>query len=63
MSKAILCDSALLIGCKACEGDCAERWGLPYHDMGPSALYASVATALFGFIAKEGRAADLVAMG
>jgi Fe-S-cluster-containing dehydrogenase component len=30
MSKAILYDSTLCIGCKACEGACAERWGLPY---------------------------------
>lgn len=32
MSKAILYDSTLCIGCKACEGACAERWGLPYND-------------------------------
>ena len=32
MSKAILYDSTLCIGCKACEGGCAERWGLPYND-------------------------------
>ena len=32
MSKAILYDSTLCIGCKACEGACAERWGLPYDD-------------------------------
>jgi formate dehydrogenase iron-sulfur subunit len=32
MSKAILYDSTLCIGCKACEGGCAERWGLPYGD-------------------------------
>jgi formate dehydrogenase iron-sulfur subunit len=32
MSKAILYDSTLCIGCKACEGGCAERWGLPYDD-------------------------------
>ena len=25
-------DSTLCIGCKACEGACAERWGLPYND-------------------------------
>ncbi|HXB70943.1 MAG TPA: ATP-binding protein [Candidatus Acidoferrales bacterium] len=30
MSKGILYDSTLCIGCKACEGACAERWGLPY---------------------------------
>ena len=29
MSKAILYDSTLCIGCRACEGGCAERWGLP----------------------------------
>ena len=32
MSKAILYDSTLCVGCKACEGACAERWGLPYDD-------------------------------
>jgi formate dehydrogenase iron-sulfur subunit len=32
MSKAILYDSTLCIGCKACEGACAERWGLPYNE-------------------------------
>ena len=32
MPKAILYDSTLCIGCKACEGACAERWGLPYND-------------------------------
>jgi formate dehydrogenase iron-sulfur subunit len=32
MSKAILYDSTLCVGCKACEGACAEKWGLPYND-------------------------------
>ncbi len=32
MSKAILYDSTLCVGCKACEGACAERWGLPYDE-------------------------------
>src|SRR6266536_2124421 len=32
MSKAILYDSTLCIGCKACESACAERWGLPYNE-------------------------------
>ena len=32
MSKAILYDSTLCIGCKACEGACAERWGFLYND-------------------------------
>lgn len=32
MSKAILYDSTLCIGCKACEGACADRWSLPYND-------------------------------
>ena len=32
MPKAILYDSTLCIGCKACEGACAERWHLPYDD-------------------------------
>jgi formate dehydrogenase iron-sulfur subunit len=30
MSRAVLYDSTLCVGCKACEGACAERWGLPY---------------------------------
>jgi len=32
MPKAILYDSTLCIGCKACEGACADRWRLPYDD-------------------------------
>jgi formate dehydrogenase iron-sulfur subunit len=32
MSKAVLYDSTLCIGCKACEGACAERWGNPYDE-------------------------------
>jgi formate dehydrogenase iron-sulfur subunit len=32
MPKAILYDSTLCIGCKACEVACSERWGLPYND-------------------------------
>jgi formate dehydrogenase iron-sulfur subunit len=32
MSKAMLYDSTLCVGCKACESGCAERWGLPYND-------------------------------
>jgi len=32
MSKAILYDSPLCVGCRACEGACAERQGLPYND-------------------------------
>ena len=32
MPKAILYDSTLCIGCKSCEGACAERWHLPYND-------------------------------
>jgi len=32
MSKAILYDSTLCIGCKSCEAACAERWHLPYND-------------------------------
>ncbi len=32
MSKAVLYDSTLCAGCKACESACAERWGLPYND-------------------------------
>jgi formate dehydrogenase iron-sulfur subunit len=32
MSKAILYDATLCIGCKACEQGCAERNKLPYND-------------------------------
>jgi formate dehydrogenase iron-sulfur subunit len=32
MSKAVLFDSTLCVGCKACDTACAERWGLPYDD-------------------------------
>lgn len=32
MSKAILFDSTLCVGCRACEGACAEKWGLAYND-------------------------------
>lgn len=32
MSKAILYNSTLCIGCRACETACAERWKLPYND-------------------------------
>src|ERR1041385_9228698 len=32
MTKAVLYDSTLCVGCKACEGACAERWGLPYDE-------------------------------
>ena len=32
MSKAILYDSTLCIGCRACESACAARWGIPYDD-------------------------------
>jgi formate dehydrogenase iron-sulfur subunit len=32
MAKAVLYDSALCIGCKACESACAEKWGNPYDD-------------------------------
>ena len=30
MSNAILYDSTLCVGCKACESACAQRWALPY---------------------------------
>ncbi len=30
MTKAILYDSTLCVGCRACEAACAERGGLPY---------------------------------
>jgi formate dehydrogenase iron-sulfur subunit len=32
MSKAVLYDSTLCIGCRACEQACAERWSLPYNE-------------------------------
>jgi len=32
VGKAILYDSTLCIGCRLCEGACAEKWGLPYED-------------------------------
>ncbi len=32
MARAILYDSTLCVGCRACEGACAERWGNPYND-------------------------------
>ena len=32
MAKAVLYDSTLCIGCRACEAACAERWGHPYDE-------------------------------
>lgn len=32
MPRAILYDSTRCVGCKACEGACAEHWLLPYDD-------------------------------
>ncbi len=32
MASAILFDSVLCIGCRACEAGCNEKWGLPYDD-------------------------------
>ena len=32
MPKAILYDSTLCVGCRLCEGACAQRWGLPYDE-------------------------------
>src|SRR5579885_105763 len=32
MSKGILYDSTLCVGCRLCEGACAERWRLRYKD-------------------------------
>jgi len=31
MAKAILYDSTLCVGCRACESACAERWSQPYN--------------------------------
>ncbi len=32
MAKAILYDSTLCVGCRACEDACAKKWGNPYND-------------------------------
>lgn len=32
MSKAVLYDSTLCVGCRECEKACSGRWGLPYND-------------------------------
>lgn len=32
MSKAVLYDSTLCVGCRACEQACATKWNLPYND-------------------------------
>jgi formate dehydrogenase iron-sulfur subunit len=32
MTRALLFDSTLCVGCRACEQACAERWKLPYDD-------------------------------
>jgi formate dehydrogenase iron-sulfur subunit len=32
MSKALLYDSTLCVGCRECEGACAKKWGLPYNE-------------------------------
>jgi formate dehydrogenase iron-sulfur subunit len=32
MAKALLYDSTLCVGCRACEQACAERWQLPYNE-------------------------------
>ena len=32
MARAMLYDSTLCVGCRACEAACAERWGNPYND-------------------------------
>ena len=32
MSRAILYDSILCIGCRQCEDACAKKWGLPYNE-------------------------------
>jgi formate dehydrogenase iron-sulfur subunit len=32
MSKAVLYDSTLCVGCRACEEACARKWELPYGD-------------------------------
>lgn len=32
MARAILYDSTLCVGCRACEDACAKRWGNPYNE-------------------------------
>jgi formate dehydrogenase iron-sulfur subunit len=32
MTKAVLYDSTLCVGCRSCESACAEQWKLPYDD-------------------------------
>ncbi len=32
MSKSVLYDSTLCVGCRACESACAEKWGLSYDE-------------------------------
>jgi formate dehydrogenase iron-sulfur subunit len=32
MTKAILYDSTLCVGCRECESACSKRWNLPYND-------------------------------
>ena len=32
MTKAVLYDSTLCVGCRSCESACAERWKLPYNE-------------------------------
>lgn len=32
MTKAVLFDSTLCVGCRSCESACAERWKLPYNE-------------------------------
>src|SRR5262245_48820515 len=32
MSRAMLYDATLCVGCRECEKACAERWHLPYND-------------------------------
>ena len=32
MTKAVLYDSTMCVGCRACEQACAARWNLPYND-------------------------------
>ena len=32
MARAVLYDSTLCVGCRACEEACAKRWNLPYND-------------------------------
>ena len=41
MSYAILYDSTMCVGCKACEEGCTKKWGMPYNDQVASEEFIS----------------------